>query len=123
VVAHGHVRFRAGVDLVLDPDPAALRAAVEALQVLGYRPRAPVPFEDFADAGERRAWARDQGMTVFSASSPAHPATEIDLFLEPPHPFEGAYSRAARLEWLEETQRVIERMRAAGGSGPGTPPR
>jgi hypothetical protein len=98
VVAHGYVRFTADVDLVLDPDPVALRNAVAALHGLGYRPRAPVAFEEFADAGKRRAWARDKGMTVFSASSPEHPATEVDLFLEPPVPFEDAYARAARLE-------------------------
>jgi hypothetical protein len=98
VVAHGHLRFTADLDLVLDPDPAALRAAIAALEALGYRPRAPVPFAEFADPGKRFAWARDKGMTVFSASSPAHPATEIDLFLEPPVPFDEAYARARRLE-------------------------
>jgi hypothetical protein len=98
VVAHGHVRFTADLDLVLDPAPDALRGAVTALQGLGYRPRAPVSFDEFADPGRRSAWAREKGMTVFSAASPLHPATEIDLFLEPPFDFDAAYVRAARLE-------------------------
>ena len=37
-------------------------------------------------------------MTVFSLSSDAHAATEIDLFVEPPLDFESAYQAAARLE-------------------------
>ena len=35
---------------------------------------------------------------VFSATSPDHPTTEIDLFLEPPFEFEDAYARALRLD-------------------------
>ena len=38
VAAHGYVRFTADIDIVLDPAPAALRAAIEALRGLGYRP-------------------------------------------------------------------------------------
>ena len=96
VVAHGFVRFTADIDLVLDPDPAAMRRAIEALSALGYRPRAPVPFEEFADAEKRRSWVRDKSLTVFSVSSPSHPATEIDLFVEPPFDFERAYADADR---------------------------
>lgn len=98
VVAHGFVRFTADLDLVLDPDPGALRAAVAALVGLGYRPRAPVAFEEFADPAMRARWASEKGMAVFSAASPEHPATEIDLFLEPPFDFEAAHARAERFE-------------------------
>jgi len=98
VVAHGYVRLTADVDLVLDMDRAALLRAIAALAGLGYRPRAPVEFVRFAEAADRAAWRDEKGMTVFSASSPQHPATEIDLFLEPPFGFDAAYARAARLE-------------------------
>jgi len=98
VVAHGFVRFTADIDLVLDPEPAAMRRAIEALSGLGYRPRAPVPFEDFADPEKRAAWARDKDLAVFSVFSSQHPATEIDLFLDAPFDFERAYSGADRFE-------------------------
>jgi hypothetical protein len=98
VVAHGYVRFTADVDLVLDPEPASLERAIEALSRLGYRPRAPVAFEDFIDPAKRTAWARDKGLAVFSAFSPDHPATELDLFLEPPFDFEEVHARARRLD-------------------------
>jgi len=98
VVAHGHVRFTADLDLVLDPTPDALLRAIEALSALGYRPRAPVPFAEFADREKRARWIRDKGLTVFSVSSPEHPATEIDLFVEVPFDFERAFARAARFE-------------------------
>lgn len=96
VVAHGYVRFTADIDLVLDPK--GLQRAVPALEALGYRARAPVPFAEFVDPDQRREWAETKGMTVFSLFSPDHPATEIDLFLEPPVDFEEAYAGASRFE-------------------------
>jgi hypothetical protein len=99
VVAHGYLRFTADMDLVLDFDDDNVRRAVAALSALGYQPRAPVPIEEFADASRRAAWVREKGLTVFSLHSSQHPATEVDLFVEPPFPdFSAAYRSALRLE-------------------------
>jgi len=46
-------------------------------------------------------------MTVFSLFSNIHPATEIDLFLEPPIDFDGAYRRAVRQEVAPGTPAVF----------------
>jgi len=94
VVLHGHPRFTADLDLVLALDSTNVRAALAALSELGYAPRAPVPAEDLADPRKRADWIRNKGMVVFSLSSPAHAATEVDLFVEEPFPFETAYQRA-----------------------------
>ena len=96
VVAHGYVRFTADIDLILAMDRQNLLAAVAALTALNYRPRAPVAFELFADPESRKQWIEE--ITVFSLSSPDHPATEIDLFVDPPLTFTEAYSRALQLE-------------------------
>ena len=98
VVAHGLVRFTANLDLILDPESAALQRAIQALSALGYGPRAPVPFAAFADAEKRQRWATEKDLTVFSLFSRAHKDTEVDLFLECPLDFEAAYSRALRTE-------------------------
>ncbi len=98
VVAHGYVRFTADVDLVLDLEPDNLHRALAALKGLGYRPRAPVDLEEFGSPARRAEWVRDKGLTVFSLYSPAHLATEIDLFVEPPLDFAQAYAHAATLE-------------------------
>jgi len=98
VVAHGVVRFTADVDLILAVDQPNLRSAIAALGALGYQPRAPVPFAQFADPAVRRSWATQKNMTVFSLFSPQHSATEVDLFLEPPIDFDAAVSRAVRME-------------------------
>lgn len=98
VVAHGYVRFTADIDLIVDLEPANVARAVTALEGLGYRPRAPVAFAEFADPRKRAAWVRDKNLTVFSLHSPRHALTEVDLFVEPPLDFETAYGRALRTE-------------------------
>jgi hypothetical protein len=98
-VAHGYVRFTADVDVILDMEEGNLRRAARALSSLGYRPRAPVALEQFADAGQRTEWRAEKGLTVFSLWSPEHPATEIDLFVEQPFAdFDRAYRNAGRFE-------------------------
>jgi len=91
------VCFTADVDLILSLDHENLIGAVSALKSLDYRPRAPVPFEQFLDPVHRQKWAREKNMTVCSLFSPAHPATEIDLFVETPLDFSTAHANAVRL--------------------------
>jgi predicted nucleotidyltransferase len=98
VVAHGHVRFTADVDLLLDLDEHNLEHALAALEGLGYSARAAVPLRDFADTAKREAWIHEKGLTVFSLFSDKHPATEIDLFVDDPLGFDDAYTRAAVME-------------------------
>jgi hypothetical protein len=98
VVAHGYVRYTADLDLIVDIAEDNLRRFLPAIERLGYRPRVPVPIGDFADATKRRAWVTEKGLVVFSLSSPMHPMTEIDLFVEPPLDFDAAYSRSVRQE-------------------------
>ena len=98
VAAHGVLRFTVDVDIVLDFDPQNLRRATKALGALGYRPRAPVPLEQFCDEAARQSWVREKGLTVFSLFSPEHGATEVDLFVEPPFDFDAAYARATRID-------------------------
>jgi hypothetical protein len=104
VVLHGVPRFTADIDLVLALDGANVLAALEALSGLGYQPRAPVPLLGFADPALRRAWIEDKGLTVFGLWSPDHPATEIDLFIEEPFPFEEAFARAT---WIDLGQNGV----------------
>lgn len=98
VVLHGHLRFTADVDLVLQMEAENLRVALGAFKALGYQPRAPVALEDFLDPAIRAQWVREKNMTVFSLWSPTHPATTVDLFLESPFPFAEAAARATVVE-------------------------
>jgi len=120
VVLHGHPRFTADLDLVLSLDADNVHAALGALAPLGYAPRAPLPAEDLADPARRADWVRTKGMTVFSLASPAHPATEVDLFVEEPFPFEEAHARALRVDlggvsaWVASLDDLVAMKRRAG---------
>lgn len=98
VVAHGYRRFTADVDLVLAVDQLNLERAIKAFKSLGYKPRVPVPIEQFVDPVLRNQWATEKNMMEFSLISPTHQRTEVDLFLEPPFDFGAAYARSVRYD-------------------------
>lgn len=120
VVLHGHLRTTGDLDLVLRMDDANIRRALEVLAALGFRPRLPVPAEQFALADRRREWIEAKGMTVFSLWDPGTPAFAVDLFAEEPFDFEQVHGRALRVPLATTTAAVIgladliEMKRAAG---------
>lgn len=97
VVLHGLPRFTADLDLVVALDRENALGAIGVLETLGYKPRAPVRAEDFADPSLRENWAREKGMTVFTLWSSKLPATEIDIFVQEPIPFDELSARAVRV--------------------------
>ncbi|MCC6624184.1 MAG: hypothetical protein IT385_23235 [Deltaproteobacteria bacterium] len=109
VVLHGVPRFTADLDLVIELERDNLHRALGALASLGYRPRAPVALEDFADAAKRASWIATKGLTVLSLWSPRHPATEVDLFVQHPFVFADAYARALRADLGESAAWVVSR--------------
>jgi predicted nucleotidyltransferase len=94
VVLHGHVRMTADLDLVVDLEPANVRAAVEALIGIGLAPTIPVDAMDFADPIVRESWVRDKAMTVFSLIDPKDAFRHVDLFADPPVRFAELWERA-----------------------------
>jgi hypothetical protein len=83
---------------VIALEPENLRAALAALEGLGYRPRPLVNLDDLLDPIQRRRWIAEKGMRVLSLWSPRMPATEVDVFVEEPFPFEAAHRRALRAD-------------------------
>lgn len=94
VVLHGHARFTADIDLVIDLEPSAARLAIRSFSRMGLQPRVPVEPEAFADPKQRQAWIEDRGMMVFSLYDPNDPLRSVDLFVEPPIPFDELWSRS-----------------------------
>lgn len=123
VVLHGHVRLTADLDLVVDLEPEAARRTVEVFEGLGLVPRAPVAALDFAVRERREEWIREKGITVFSLFDPRNPLLAVDLFVDPPLPFEelwersevmrigGAEVRVASISDLVRMKRAVGRPR------------
>lgn len=93
VMLHGFVRATADLDLLVALDKDNLRAFLDLMKQRGYKPRVPVPIEDFADPKNRQSWIEEKGMRVFSLIHSKKPQELIDIFVEEPMPFAEAYSR------------------------------
>ena len=107
VVLHGHLRTTADLDLVVKLTPENALRTVRALAGLGYRPRAPVPLEQFADPVIRSGWARDKGLTVLGLWSDQHPGLEVDLFVDEPFDFDATHGRASLVSLDHTTATVV----------------
>ena len=107
VVLHGHLRTTADLDLVVQLAPDNALRAVLALGRLGYRPRAPVPVEQFADPRMRASWIKDKGLTVFGLWSDQVLGLEIDLFVAEPFDFDTVYARSVRVPLDSATVTVV----------------
>jgi hypothetical protein len=96
VIAHGYTRLTQDIGMILDlEDQPGLLKAIGAFEAMGYRPRAPVPFSQYADPRKRAEWSSTKDMLVFRLYR-ADTGTELDLFLSPPFNFDEAW--AERLE-------------------------
>lgn len=96
VIAHGYLRFTKDVDLVIQLLPDNIKRAFEALATLGYRPLVPITGEQFSNAGNRKRWIHEKGMTVLQLWSDAHRETPIDVFVTEPFDFDREYEEALR---------------------------
>jgi len=97
-VLHGHARMTADIDVIVDLQPAAAERLMAALGEVGLRPRAPVAAAQFAVEANRRAWAEEKGMRVFSMWDPRNPMLEVDIFIEHPIDFELLVARSVVVE-------------------------
>ncbi len=102
VLLHGYLRTTADLDLVVELEEDNVDRALAALGRAGFRPRAPVPLEAFADPGLRRSWIETKNLQVFSLWHEALPGFEVDLFVEEPLDFEAAWARRIEVP-LEHT--------------------
>jgi hypothetical protein len=90
---YGVLRMTADLDLMVHlADGKNVRHFVSAMKELGYKPRAPVPADDFADAQKRQEWIKDKGALVFTWVAPQS-YQQVDVFLHDPISFEKAYQR------------------------------
>jgi hypothetical protein len=85
---HGVDRFTADLDLVIHLEEANVLRCVDVMRALGLRPRLPVPAEDLAQPEQRKTWAEEKHMLVFSFLNPENPMELVDIFIQHPLPFE-----------------------------------
>ncbi|MBI3186088.1 MAG: hypothetical protein HYZ28_28460 [Myxococcales bacterium] len=84
---------------------------------------AVVLYQEFADQAKREQWVAEKGLAVFTLWSSQMPATEVDIFVREPLPFEemearartiniaGALVRVASIDDLIEMKRKVGRAK------------
>ncbi len=87
LVLHGVVRMTADLDIIIDLEQENIDRFLSAMHDLGYKPKIPVPPEEFKDPMKRREWKDEKNMVVFSFFNPQKPFQVIDVFIENPIPF------------------------------------
>ncbi|MBI5153617.1 hypothetical protein HZA57_00135 [Candidatus Poribacteria bacterium] len=96
VVGHGHARFTADVDVVLNLDETNVKRALDLFAALGYKPRVPVALGDFLDPENRSRWAVEKHMIAFPIAAAGLSLPPVDLFVETPFDFEVESERSDR---------------------------
>lgn len=87
LMLHGVVRMTADLDLMLSLREDNLQRFVAIMKELGFRPKVPVPADSLVSEKNRRAWAEEKNMQVFSFYHPEQPISLIDVFVTEPIPF------------------------------------
>lgn len=90
---HGIIRPTKDIDFIVYLETNNLLKFCKLMTDLGYRPKAPVKAEDFADPEKRRDWIKNKNMIVFCFYHQDDLMNVIDVFVEHPLPFEEIYAR------------------------------
>lgn len=88
---YGIERATGDIDIVVHLERHNIERFAEAMKELGFRPKAPVKIEDFADEGKRKEWVQEKDMKVFSIYDPKNPFFLLDVFVEEPFDFNTVY--------------------------------
>lgn len=88
---YGHPHSTADLDIMIDLTKANIDRFISAVESLGFKPKAPVSLESFADPQMREAWASEKNMIVLCLYNPKEPLEEVDIFIKNPIDFKKAY--------------------------------
>jgi len=97
-VLHGHARFTADIDLVINLNQVEAEKAIKVITLMGLKPRVPVDPMQFIDKEIRESWVNDKNMLVFSFFDPENPLMILDIFVREPFPFDEMFTRAVKMD-------------------------
>ena len=90
---YGYIRLTMDLDIMVDLSDKNLSIIVDFMEKFGYTPRVPVKPHDILSKDKRDEWIKEKGAIVFTFIDLKNPYKHIDIFLDNPIDFEGAYSR------------------------------
>ncbi len=87
VLLHGVVRLTADLDLSVSLDSGNLKAFVDLMNEMGFKPRIPVDAHELISQETRASWKREKEMIAFTFYQPEKMIQQIDVFIEDLIPF------------------------------------
>ncbi|MBI4245090.1 MAG: hypothetical protein HY606_13450 [Planctomycetes bacterium] len=104
---HGVPRLTKDLDLMIDLNKANITRFINAMDELGYIPRAPVKIQWFADPQKRKKWVESKKSVVFTLVDPKPPFFSIDVFLNNPLDFNHAFSGRTTLHLKQHKLELV----------------
>ncbi len=95
---YGYVRLTMDLDIMVDLSEENLAKVIEIMKNLGYSPRVPVNPDEFISERNRDEWIKEKGAVVFTFIDLKNPYRHVDIFLNNPVEFEGAFLRKEVME-------------------------
>ena len=80
----GIPRFTQDLDILVDLSPVNLKRLKAALIKLEYRPRVPVPLEEFLNIDNWRKWKKEKGLKALNLYNPKVVFEQIDILTDVP---------------------------------------
>jgi len=90
----GYPRATLDLDLFVELSEENLNRLLKVLGRMGYEPKIPVNPEELKDPEKRKEWVRTKHAKVFTFHQPQKPYCQIDILLESPISFAGAWTRS-----------------------------
>jgi len=91
VFLHGFHRLTADLDIIISLDKSNVKRFIAMIKNLGWKPRIPVPIDDFSDPDKRNDWIKSKGLKVFTLFNPKEQFEHMDVLLQFPLTFSKAY--------------------------------
>jgi len=91
LVLHGVVRLTADIDIMIDLTKDNIAKFIEVMEKLGFKPKMPIDPAGLYDPKIRKEWLDKKNMIAFSFVHPKDDYKIIDLLINEPIPFGGAY--------------------------------
>ncbi|MDD5224876.1 MAG: hypothetical protein PHE84_12900 [bacterium] len=104
---HGIPRMTYDVDLAVKLTKENILKVVRQLTEWGYKPKAPVKPEEFADPKARARWMKEKNMKAFNFYHHEQPLAEIDLVFDLPVSYSRLKANAVFIRISEELIPVI----------------
>ena len=94
---YGIPRMTYDIDILIDMSDSNIEQFLNLMKKWGFKPRVPVPIDDFADKNKRKDWEQNKNMKAFTFINPDWAISEIDVIIESPLEYAKAINNSVKL--------------------------